>query len=91
MNENTFTWHIDKQLDNGFVDATISSSDGLTKASLKGVHGKMVDMIVSMLSNAYKWGYNDSNSERTDEVERLKAELESLLGSVADAKKKTGK
>lgn len=60
MNEDKWTWKINKQEPNGIVDATITSKDGKSKLRLTGVHGKMVDAVTSLLISSYSWGEADA-------------------------------
>lgn len=55
-----WTWHMDANLEDGKVNATINSEDGKSKLVLTKISGKLVDAITSLLNSSYKWGAGDT-------------------------------
>lgn len=99
MEEIPWTWTMDRSYNDGTVDATIHSCDNKTQFIVKGVHGKIVDGFVALLTSSYKWGCSeaDSSVNVSEELSELREQkirdaqaIGGLKGTITRLKNKYG-
>jgi hypothetical protein len=99
MEELPWTWRMDKQYENGIVDATIHSCDNKTQFTVKGLPGQIVDGFVALLTSSYKWGALEAGSSAviTEELNELREQkirdaqaIGGLKGTITRLKNKYG-